>query len=329
MIGYYVHHHGRGHLTRATEIARRLPEPVTVLSSLPRPERIWPFAEWVELARDDAGRSCPDQSAGGALHFAPLHCGGYSQRMEQITHWLTRCRPRLMVIDVSVEVTVLCRVLGTPTLVVALPGVRHDEPHLLGYRLAGHILAPWSGQVYRPAHLRQFDGKCSYVGAFSRFDGQLAGPPPGDRQVLVLFGAGGSDVDSHALALAQRLSPDWAWTVVGGPAAAWTGDVWQRLQASNVVITHGGQNALAEVAASRRAAVIVPQPRPFDEQVCSSRALHRAGIAQLSLSWPEPGRWDQLLAAALRRGGARWSRWSDGRGASRAAAVVSQCIDYA
>ncbi|MDQ2814170.1 MAG: hypothetical protein M3Z75_20445 [Actinomycetota bacterium] len=327
MIGYYVHHHGLGHLSRAREIARRLPEPVTVLSSIPRPEDIGPFGEWIELARDEAGRSCPDQDAGGALHFAPLHCAGYSRRMEQIARWLTGSRPRLIVVDVSVEVTVLCRVLGTPTVVVAQPGARHDEPHLLGYRLASHILAPWSEQVYRPAHLRQFDGKCSYVGAFSRFDGELPAPPPGNRQVLVLFGAGGSGVDSRALAEAQRQTPTWSWAVVGGQGAPWVDDVWQRLQASDVVVTHGGQNALAEVAASRRAALILPQPRPFDEQVCSSRALRRAEIAQTCLRWPASSQWDQLLAGASRRGGSGWSQWSDGRGASRAAAVVSGHIE--
>jgi UDP-N-acetylglucosamine--N-acetylmuramyl-(pentapeptide) pyrophosphoryl-undecaprenol N-acetylglucosamine transferase len=325
MIGYYVHHHGRGHLTRATEIARRLREPVTVLSSLPRPERIEPFAGWVELARDEAGRSGADLDAGGTLHFAPLGCEGYTERMGQIAGWLTHHTPRLMVVDVSVEVTVLCRVLGTPVLVVALPGVRDDEAHRLGYRLARHILAPWSRQVYQPAHLREFDSKCSYVGAFSRFDRHQRQPPPGRRQVLALFGAGGSQVGPDALGAAQQSTPGWTWVTAGGAGQTWVEDVWPRLLDSDVVITHGGQNALAEVAASRRPAVIVPQTRPFGEQMSSSRALHRAKVAQVCLRWPAPGRWDQLLTAALRQGGGEWSRWNDGHGADRAAEVIGQC----
>ncbi len=326
MIGYYVHHQGRGHLVRAAEIARRLTEPVTVLSSLPRPERIEPFADWVELEQDEDGRSSPDLDAGGALHFAPLGCTGHTARMAQIARWLADSAPPLIVVDVSVEVTLLCRLLGTPALVVALPGVRDDEAHRLGYRLARHILAPWPRAVYQPAHLREFDRKCSYTGAFSRFDGLDRRPPPGDRQVLALFGAGGSQVSAAELRAAQRQTPGWTWTVAGGTGSPWLPDMWSRLQGSDVIITHGGQNALAEVAAARRPAVIVPQPRPFDEQVSSSGALHQAGVAQVCRRWPAAGQWEQLLAAALHDGGQRWTQWNDSHGADRAADVVSRCL---
>jgi UDP-N-acetylglucosamine--N-acetylmuramyl-(pentapeptide) pyrophosphoryl-undecaprenol N-acetylglucosamine transferase len=325
VIGYYVHHQGRGHLARATEIARRLAEPVTVLSSLPRPEETEPFTDWIELEHDEGGVSSPDLNAGGALHFAPLRYAGHTARMGQIARWLERCTPQLMVVDVSVEVTVLCRLLGTPVLVIAQPGDRGDEAHLLGHRLARHILAPWSCQVYRPAHLREFESKCSYVGAFSRFDGRDRRPPPGRRQVLALFGAGGSQVAAAELRAAQRHTPNWTWMVAGGPGSTWCPDVWPQLQDSDVIITHAGQNALAEVAAARRPAVIVPQPRPFDEQVASSRALHQAGVAQVCPRWPAAGQWGRLLETALHGDGSRWSRWNDLHGADRAAEVVSRC----
>ena len=56
MIGYYVHHHGAGHSTRATAVARAcaaLGERVVGLSSRPRPAD-WP-GEWVELPDDTTG----------------------------------------------------------------------------------------------------------------------------------------------------------------------------------------------------------------------------------------------------------------------------------
>ena len=59
VIGYYVHHQGDGHLTRAAAIARALAgEPVTGLSSRPRPDG-WP-GEWVQLARDDDAARATD-----------------------------------------------------------------------------------------------------------------------------------------------------------------------------------------------------------------------------------------------------------------------------
>ena len=37
MIGYYVHHQGSGHLHRMLSFSAQVREPLTVLSSLPRP----------------------------------------------------------------------------------------------------------------------------------------------------------------------------------------------------------------------------------------------------------------------------------------------------
>ena len=52
VIGYYVHHQGRGHLHRALAIAAHAGTAITGLSSCPRPAG-WP-GDWIELA-DDAG----------------------------------------------------------------------------------------------------------------------------------------------------------------------------------------------------------------------------------------------------------------------------------
>ena len=57
MIGYYVHHQGRGHLGRARALARHLDEPVTGLSSLSRPHD-W-RGPWRDLPEDDGSRDDP------------------------------------------------------------------------------------------------------------------------------------------------------------------------------------------------------------------------------------------------------------------------------
>ena len=54
------------------------------------------------------------------------------------------------VIDVSVEVATLLRLLGVPVVVVAMPGERVDAPHTLVYQLADHILAAWPQDLYVP-----------------------------------------------------------------------------------------------------------------------------------------------------------------------------------
>ena len=144
MIGYYVHHQGEGHVTRAAAIAAHLHgTQVTGLSSRTRPDG-W-AGPWVRLERDDAPApgDGADPAAGGVLHWAPLAHAGLRARMAQIAAWVAATAPRLVIVDVSVEVTVLVRTMGVPVVVMALPGARSDPAHQLAYRLAKAIIAPW------------------------------------------------------------------------------------------------------------------------------------------------------------------------------------------
>jgi UDP-N-acetylglucosamine--N-acetylmuramyl-(pentapeptide) pyrophosphoryl-undecaprenol N-acetylglucosamine transferase len=318
VIGYYVHHHGLGHLTRARSIAAATALPVTALTSLPPGPG--PFADWVALPRDDAaGDRGDDPEAGGALHWAPLGSAGYAARMTRLVDWVRDARPAAVVVDASVEVTVLLRMLGVPVIVVAAPGTRDDAPHRTAHRVASRVLAPWSAAVMEPAHTR---GRATYCGAISRFDGRAAVRAPGSRVVLVLVGAGGSAVRPDDVAAARAAPPGWTWRTLGVDGWGGPDDVWAALCGSDVVVCHGGQNALAEVAAARRPAVVVPQQRPFGEQHATAAALDAAGIAVTAPDTPAPDQWPDLLDRAQLLGGAGWTRWSHGDGASRAAAVI-------
>ncbi|MBE7190374.1 MAG: glycosyl transferase, partial [Jatrophihabitans endophyticus] len=234
MIGYYVHHHGQGHLARARCVAAAADEPVVALSSLPEPAG-HPFAGWVALPPDPFLPGADDPQANGALHWAPLDAPGYARRMAAIADWVTTVRPRVVVVDVSVEVAALVRLLGTRVVVVAGPGERSDDAHVLGGRMATQLVAPW------PA-LGETSTTVVHTGAFSRFDGRPVRPVPGDRRVLVLFGAGGDEVGTARLDAAAAATPGWTWRRLGG-SAGWVDDPWDELQAADVVVTHAGLSA--------------------------------------------------------------------------------------
>lgn len=340
MIGYYVHHQGRGHLTRASSIAAQLPLPVVGLSSLPAPTD-GPFADWVSLAADDEAAASDsadlDVTAGGTVHWAPRRDPGLRDRMGAVADWVRRCRPAAVVVDVSVEVAVFVRLLGVPVVVVALPGDRADEAHQLAYRLADAVLAFWPAAVYQPPWLMPHAPRTHYVGALSRFDdrgrsggpaGEAGGGPVRPTGVL-LCGTGGEAVTAEQYA-ALPADHDWRWLGAAGDdpagvtaaATAWVDDPWPVLCAADVVVSHAGQNALAEIAAAGRPAVIVPQARPHHEQVRTGAALAAAGIARVSPDWPTAERWPAELAAAAALGGDGWTRWRPGDAAARAAAVI-------
>nr|WP_197381156.1 glycosyltransferase [Mycolicibacterium mengxianglii] len=325
MIGYYIHHQGRGHLNRAISIARQLRRPVTALTSLELPEE-HPFTATVTLARDDTAETVSEPTAHGALHWAPHHDDGFGARMQAIAGWVADARPEAMVVDVSVEVATFTRLLGVPVIVVAQPGKRVDQPHLLVHRMADHIIAPWPRDLCMPPWLRSYDSKTSYVGGISRFDGrerpQLSRGSGGAARVLVLGGAGGSTLDAETVAALAAEQPSYHWSSLGVPGGPWTSDPWPQICAADVVVGHGGQGCVADIAAAERPAVIIPQARPFDEQQMTARVLQQHQLAVVARRWPDHRAWPGLLAHAMSGDPARWRRWQIHGAAARAAAAI-------
>ncbi|MFE9681299.1 glycosyltransferase [Streptomyces sp. NPDC006285] len=333
MIGYYVHHQGSGHLNRARAVAAHCAVPVTGLSTLPAPDD-WPWpGRWVRLPRDDDGDPAAfgDVTAGGRLHWAPVRHAGLRGRMARIAEWIEAAAPRLLVSDVSVEVALLARLLGTPVAVAAMRGERTDPAHRTAYDLAELLLAPWPAALPEPGWPAHWLAKTVHTGAFSRFDGRPR-PAAGagrtrrsrPRRVLLLMGAGGTDVSPGEVKAARAATPGWRWTTLGGPDGGWSADPWPALCAADVVVTHAGQNALAECAAARRPAVVVPQDRPFGEQAATGRALTRGRLAVVVPRWPAAEEWPALLERALAHGGARWPLWAPGNGATHAATALTK-----
>jgi hypothetical protein len=143
MIAYYVHHQGSGHRQRAVAVAANLRPPVLGLSSGAPPDG-WPGV-WVRLPDDADGVdvATADVTAGSTFHWLPRRHEGLRRRMGRISSILAGEDVRLLVCDVSVEVSVLARLHGVPVVVMAQPGERTDRPHALAYDLADRLIAPW------------------------------------------------------------------------------------------------------------------------------------------------------------------------------------------
>jgi Glycosyltransferase family 28 C-terminal domain len=238
-----------------------------------------------------------------------------------------------MVVDVSVEVSVLIRAMGVPVVVMGMPGERGDAAHQLSYRIAQAIIAPWPAWADLLGGGGAWRAKTHEVGAISRFDGRVRQPaptPPGDRRrrVLLLSGLGGTELTAEQLAETRRATPESAWMNLGPPGDLWTADPWPLICGADVVVTHAGQNAIADVAAAGRPAIVVPQVRPHHEQEAMAAELHRAGLVTVCERWPAPHDWPSTLAMAAARGGEGWSRWTSGTGGQRAADVLKYYAEH-
>jgi UDP-N-acetylglucosamine--N-acetylmuramyl-(pentapeptide) pyrophosphoryl-undecaprenol N-acetylglucosamine transferase len=341
-LGYYVHHHGRGHLHRALAILPQLRTPTTVLSSLeldqtfgdttlPAPgddRRDGAHTEVVRLPLDLPAGERIAAAAGRlplppVLHYAPIGVAGLRQRTAALATWFTTADPAVLVVDVSVEVALLARLSGVAPVVVRQHGDRWDPGHRAAYEGAAALLAPWAPAFEDPTAPQEVRDRTWYVGGVTRTTAgaldraaarQQAGLGTDRPAVVVLAGAGGSEVSLADLAGAARATPDWRWTVLGiDPARTgeaepatldvrgWIDDPGVFLRGADVVVTHAGHNAVTEAAVAGARTIVVPAARPFAEQAHKARQLAALGAAVVAPSWPADHRWPDLLrqAAAL------------------------------
>ncbi|PRY67680.1 glycosyl transferase family 28 [Glaciihabitans tibetensis] len=367
-IGWYVHHHGRGHLGRLLAIAPHVAGEIVCFSSLPQPATLPANCRWVLLDRDDAEEPETggpvrhrNTDAGGLLHWAPLLHNGHRRRLTAIATQLDHSPVSAFVVDVSAEVTLFVRLLGIPTVLITQPGTRDDIPHDLAFRAATSVIAPWPGDLMRPAHLNALP-RVAYVGGISRFAGRQDATPSlddaaaslpaaapslpaaasdlpaaaSDRparsgnarpEVLVLGGAGGSDVTAESITAAAAATPGYTWSALGIPGfgGGWSEDPWVQLRRADIVVAWAGQSSIADLAAANARAVIIPQERPFEEQAQTAQALAQAGLAVVETCWPAADAWPGLLekARSLRP---EWSRWQTAGAAERAAAEIEATV---
>lgn len=332
MIGWYAHHHGRGHVHRALALAAHLAEAgeqVAVLSSTPRPGGA--TVPWVELPRDDDGLGDgmgqpSDPTAHGHLHWVPRGHDGLRARTAAVSSWVAEHRPRALVVDVSQEVALLARLHGVPVVSTVLPGDRTDPAHALGLGVSDALVGFWppgAGLARLPPGVAD---RFTEVGALSRFDAERRAPARRDvgrRRATLLGGRGGDAWTADEVdRLTAALGDAWELTVLGA-GGTWVDDPWTALAGADVVLTHAGQNALAEVASTRRPAVVVPADRPHDEQRSTGRVLAAGGWPVRVLDRLDAPDWPGLLGEVAALDGAAWAGWCDGRAAERFARVLA------
>jgi hypothetical protein len=315
MIGFYAHHQGRGHIQRCRAIMAHLGGEAQLLSTDPGADVVLP---------DDAGADTPDldATARGTLHYVPRGRAGLTRRMAAIAAWIDEHRPAAFYVDVSVEVTLLARLLGVRVLTLAMPGVRDDAPHQLAYRQADAIIAAWPDWVPVPGHLRAHADRLHPVGGISRF-GEPSGSGP-DCDVVVLSGRGGTDWTDEQWDGVQRACADRDFLFLGRDR--FVEDPLPYLAAARVVVSAAGQNSVADIASAQARAVILPQRRPFAEQRATASLLDTAGLAVVAHDFPGPGAWPDLLEQAQSLD-TMWHRWQTAGAAARAAKVIRKVAE--
>ena len=217
-IGYYAHHHGAGHVTRALAIARHLPGSMTLFGSNLPDERPHANVDYCPLPVDVDEHTVVESFT--ALHYAPLAVAGLRERMGALVDWFREAWPCLLVVDVSVEVALLARLCGVPTIYVRQHGERFRCRSFARLRLRDAFAGALSDE-FRRTRLCPKAGwqKTDYTGLISRYE-RTDGASPRSKT-----NASRRDRDLRARwhRLHRRPSRrrwrarvrDWQWTVAG------------------------------------------------------------------------------------------------------------------
>jgi len=335
MIGYYAHHHGAGHVTRALAIAAHLSGQMTLFGSSLPSETALENVTLRHLPMDYDEKTAIDTPAG--LHYAPLAVDGLRDRMGAMVDWFREHWPCLLVVDVSVEVALLARLCGVPTVYIRQRGRRFDAAHSLAYASASRLLAPYPIQLEEPDTPAGWAHKTDYAGSISRFRRSFASGQIRPHHVTVITGHGGTELTLTRLIAAARRCPEWQWTVLGPIAddaaiplpanlhvQGIVADPLPWLASAHVVVGSAGDSLVSEIAELRCRFICVPESRPFDEQQSVGALLADAGLAVHCAVWPTAESWPFLLDRAIRLSPAKWESFADGHGARRAACAISQ-----
>ena len=310
-IGYYVHHQGRGHFDRALLIARAMRRRCTLIGTLPD-----------DCPSDMPALRLPDDAPIGAagsthedmpraLHYAPLNFGPVRARMSQVAAWIASHNPALIVVDVSVEIAMFCRLLSVPIIVVRLTGDRSDTAHLEAFRTTQHIIAPFPKpfeHVATPDWVRE---KSSYPGFIQAAPTpQVDGVVPGT--VGVVLGSGGAALEMAHLVAAADATPERAWHVfgrTGGRAGAqprnltchgFVHEIDAAVARMEILVSAAGDGVVSLAVRQGKRYVCLPEARPYDEQGAKARVLAASGAAVVRQSWPHANEWPAVLDEAMR-----------------------------
>ena len=330
-LGYYAHHHGSGHCRQTDKLAALLPiearQQLTVFTSLTSDTYTFAAIDEAQIVRLPAeDERVEDILAGRAgqywqptsLHYSPVGNSDIQQRSHKILDTIYQRHIDLMIIDVSVEVAMLCRAASVPYLYVRLPGLRDDVPHLNAFAGALALVAPYPRTLESTKTPEWISQKTLYLDfinteqrdaqtyqVFIKHLMQLTTDEKAlslmlnDKNkntptiVTVIKGYGGHQAIDAKLPELRQLLP-YAFIISLGPIdedkrhyvdiAAEVSNVTPFIEHSDYLLMACGLNAVAQAYDYATPLVVLPDDRPHQEQEVMAEALIAQGRA---LSWQQ------------------------------------------
>lgn len=308
---YFVHAHGNGHkatfhnlypelsaffnvvaITTNNQITQYLKEhyDIKVLELPPK------YPEDYEI---------PEHTFSKAFEVTP-YATEPAKRAKALANAVEIYQPKVLYCDGVPELAIMVRGMGVPVVLIHLPGnIMKDPTQVFAHELADHIVAHFPSILEQNDY--QFGYKTFYSGYLSQYSRSetYSSVDLNDDEVTILLG-----YDNYDGAILKNITENMEiqFTIIGnkqnydlGPNCKQLGKVRDIRKAitGKVVITAAGQNSVAELLSLGKQLILLPEPRPYNEQQLHANALVNQNIAFQAEEDFSAQEWQNLLQKAF------------------------------
>jgi len=292
MIGYYAHSHGSGHCNYAAIFAEYLGDTLTIFT-----DSSFPFSQNIRVV------SLPSENPDGtefdreifkepsALNYAPINMQRITARNHIVLSSVLAYKIKLLIVDVSVEMAMLCRVSTIPYAFVRLQGNRNDLPHINAFEGATFLLAYFPKELEPKTTAAWIVEKTVYLGFISKYLSDTSVPlqpfsykESSKPKLLCISGFGGASMinlagldtkyDIHTVGPSCNTKASCTNKYLGVVAST-----KPYIYHADTIIAACGANTTAEILTLDKRFVAIAEERPYEEQQYMASSLHHKKLA--------------------------------------------------
>jgi UDP-N-acetylglucosamine:LPS N-acetylglucosamine transferase len=309
-IFYFVHAHGNGHRATFNMLYPALSAHFEVIAITTNDE----ITAYLHAKHDvqvlelppkyPADYEIPKHSFSKAFEVTPYAIEP-AERAKALAEAITHYKPKAFYCDGVPELAIMVRGMGVPVVLVHLPGnIMQDPTQIFAHELADHIVAHFPSSLEQSDYA--FKSKTYYSGYISQYAGshlQLNERSDIDNVTILL----GYDNCDESVLKNITIDENIHFTIIGNKRdydlnknctlLSLVKNIRENLIAE-IVISAAGQNTIAELLSLHKKIILLPEPRPYDEQIIHTNVLAERNVALLAREDFGAEQWQNVLLKA-------------------------------
>ena len=309
-IFYFVHAHGNGHKATFNMLYPELSiffkvVAITTNNEITKYLDKYHNVEVLELPpKYPDNYMIPEHTFSKAFEVTPYALEP-AWRAQALAEAIGYHKPKAFYCDGVPELAIMVRGMGVPIVIVHLPGnVMKDPTQVFAYEIADHIVAHFPSVVEQANYAFVF--KTYYSGYMSKYSKVKVNSTVHSSIDHVTILLGYNNYDESVLKNITK-DQDTSFTIVGNKRdydldknciqLGHVKDISQVIS-GDVVISAAGQNTIAELLSLGKRLILLPEPRPYDEQKVHADMLANQNIALLAEETFSAKQWQNVISRA-------------------------------